>query len=379
MKRTTKTVCIAFLTALYGLAAHAQEERYFDTAESISPQLRIVVLAPSQGPIRSLLALQEEGLFPVDDIIVVGVYHKDELTNYRAARQYVARHELDWFKFHEVRGELKADALFAANPCSQDFALIFSKSDGIIFFGGADIPPHIYGEKTSLLTHLSTPFRHYIEISLAFHLLGGHQNASFTPLLEKAPSFPVLGICLGAQSLNVGAGGTMVQDIWSEKYGATSFEDVVELGRENWHTNPLARLYPQDSLFSYNLHRIRFEGGSKFIGEFGYGKGDTPYIISAHHQNMNKLGKDMVAAATSLDGKVIEALEHSRFPNVLGIQFHPDFSILWDRNATFTIAPGDEKQGVRSFFEEHHPSFEFNRKIWLWFIDRARSYHTGRS
>jgi putative glutamine amidotransferase len=42
----------------------------------------------------------------------------------------------------------------------------------------------------------------------------------------------VFGICLGCESLNVGTGGTLTQDIWSEIYGVLYLEDAVALSKE---------------------------------------------------------------------------------------------------------------------------------------------------
>ena len=48
-------------------------------------------------------------------------------------------------------------------------------------------------------------------------------------------------------------------------------------------------------------------------------------------QMVDKLGEGIKIAATSLDGKVVEAIEHRKYPSVLGVQFHPEFPILWDQ------------------------------------------------
>lgn len=58
----------------------------------------------------------------------------------------------------------------------------------------------------------------------------------------------MLGICLGSQTLNVGTGGTLFKDVWSEIYGKKYLEGVIQIGRENLHKNPFARLYPEEKL-----------------------------------------------------------------------------------------------------------------------------------
>jgi putative glutamine amidotransferase len=90
---------------------------------------------------------------------------------------------------------------------------------------------------------------------------------------------------------------------------------------------------------------------------------------------VEKLGKNLVPAAWSADGKIIEALAHERFPNVLGVQFHPDYPVLWEKNSSVLLDPGKDPVCVRSYLEKRAPSLPFNRKIWIWFFSRARKFH----
>jgi len=346
--------------------------RFFDTATEPHSKARLTIFYPSVGTLRDLLALKEQGLLPADKFEIVGVYHAKEKTNYNLSQKFVQDRNLTWIKFHEISAELGPADLFEPNAASKEFKDIFQKSDGMIFFGGPDLPPAIYGQKTSLLTRIEDPYRHYLELSFVFHLLGGSQNGAFQAFLEKRPNFPVLGICLGSQTLNVGTGGTMVQDVWSDAYGKMFVEDIIALGQPNWHTNPWPRLEPLDKkLLSYMLHPIKFATGCKLLTELGFKPGDQPYIMSAHHQAAGLLGKGFKVAATSLDGKIIEAIEHTRFPHVLGVQFHPEFSMLWDAEPKYKFTPQDKELiGINSFLEAHAPSLEFHKKLWRWFFDR---------
>ncbi len=354
-------------------------EKYFDTAELISKDVILAVLHPSLGSIQSLVELRNQGLITLDNLKVIGVYHEKEFTDYQKSKEFVKENNLEWFKFHKLSGELRKDRLFQKNPCTADFEEIFKKSDGIIFFGGADIPPYIYKKKTSLLTRIRTPYRHFLELSFIFHFLGGFQDENYKPFLESNPEFPILGICLGAQSLNVGTGGTLIQDIWSEKYGKKYLEDVIGLGKENWHTNPLARLYPEEMLFDFNMHPIKIQEKGKFCSELGFKKEETPYVLCVHHQMVGELGKGIKIAATSLDGKVIEAIKHEKYPCVLGVQFHPEFSILWDTDQKFRFTLHDkEEKSLRSVLENNPPSFAFHKKIWAWFSQKLRDYHQSK-
>ncbi|UCC38852.1 MAG: gamma-glutamyl-gamma-aminobutyrate hydrolase family protein [Candidatus Aminicenantes bacterium] len=362
-----------------GVLFSQSQERYFDTAELNSKEVRLAILHPTVGSIRTLVELRNQGFITLDDLIVIGVYHEKELTNFKASISYVARKKLEWFKFHKLSGELTKDNLFQKNPHTTDFEQIFKKSDGIIFFGGADIPPIIYKKKTSILTRISTPYRHFLELSCVFHLLGGTQDKNFKAFLESRPQYPVLGICLGCQSLNIGTGGTLIQDIPFEKYKKKYLEDVIAIGKENWHTNPLARLYPEERLAPINMHPIKLLKDGKFCTELGFNKDDTPYILSAHHQMVDKKGKGIKIIATSLDGKVVEAIEHDSYPNVLGVQFHPESPSLWDRGLKlrFTLEENEGKS-LRSILEDNPPSFDFHKKIWAWLSQKLKEYHDNK-
>lgn len=377
---TKLVLCCVFIFLFFGGSALSYSaENYFDNAKSSSKEVRLAVCYPSIGSINVLLELRKQGFLPSENLIVIGIYHENERTDYQKSREFIQEQDLDWFKFHMISGELNKENLFQKNPCSKDFEEIFKKSDGIIFFGGADIQPYIYKKKTNLLTSIRTPVRHLLELSFIYHLLGGLQDENAKPLLDFELHFPVLGICLGCQSLNVGTGGTMIQDIWSETYGKHTVEDVIALGKENWHKNPFPLLFPLEKLLFYNMHRIKLVETGKFCSEFGFTKKDTPYILSGHHQMLGDLGKGMKIAATSLDGKVAEAIEHEKYPNVLGVQFHPENPILWDPTEKFIITP-EEKEGInlRGFLENSSPSFAFHKKIWAWFSQKLKDYHKNK-
>ncbi len=355
------------------------QERYFDTADQSSEQIRLTIPYPSMGSIRALMELGNIGFIPIENLLVIGVFHEMEMTNYQNSIDYAMENSLDWLKFHRLSGELNKDIIFQKNDLTDEFENIFKKSDGIIFFGGADIPPYIYQEKTHLLTDIDTPYRSFLEVSFIFHLLGGHQDKDFVPFLESDPDFPILGICLGCQSLNVGTGGTLVQDIWLKKYGKKTLEDVLSLGKDRWHTNPYRRLFPEENLISYNMHPIKLLEKGKFVKEWSFNKADKPLIVSAHHQMSGKLGKGLKVIATSLDGKVIEALEHERYPNVLGVQFHPEFAIIYDRTSNYRFTPLDREEiSLIEILENNPPSYQFHQKIWEWFSQKLKEDHNGK-
>lgn len=382
MQRSLKIKLATFLLFCLTLSIgfNCSQNNYFDKAGQQSEQVRLTIFYPELWSIKALMKLQDIGFFQVDNLLVIGVYHEKERTDYQTAIEFAKKNKLDWLKFHRLTGELNKDVLFQNNELTDDFNNIFKKSDGIIFFGGADIPPYIYGAETNLLTEIETPYRSFLETSFIFHLLGGNQDSTFVPLLNSNPEFPILGICLGCQSLNVGTGGTLIQDIWSEIYGKKTLEEAISLSKDRWHTNPYRRLFPEKDLISYNMHPVKLLNPGKFVTELGFLSDANPFVVSAHHQTPGRLGKGMKVIAASLDGKVVEALEHETYPNVLGVQFHPEFPILYDRTRTFRFLPEDEKAiSLLDILEHNPPAFEFHQKIWKWFEAKLTTYHNSKN
>ncbi len=343
-------------------------------------KITVISLYPSVGTIRDWVTLREKGLIDIPNLAVLGVYHERERTDYKRAQEYVKANNLDWFTFHPVSAPLSPEVLFRKNECTEEFEELFKDADGIVFFGGPDILPGLYGKKTSLLTRVEDPYRHYLELSFVFHLLGGFQDESFVPLLEGQPDFPITGFCLGGQTLNAGTGGTLSQDIWADVYGLESFEDVIALGPDAWHTNPFLRLYPWERFSGYFYHRIRFTpAGASFCREIGFDPDGMPLIFSAHHQQAEKLGKGFEVIATSIDGKVTEAIVHKRFPNVLGVQFHPEAWVNYSPTVRVRFTPEDKEPfDLNAYLEAHPPTMEFHRKLWAWIARRWVANHAAR-
>lgn len=364
----------ATLLAILGLLAALMPVSAGKAGGAEEHPVRLTVFYPSQGTIEDLLALREAGAFNPPGLRVTGVYHRLEKTDYDRAREFLSERGIEWLTLRPVEGAVRAGDVFRKNAWTSEFERILAESDGVIFFGGPDIPPSVYGSSQSLLTQVEDLYRHYFEVSAAFHFLGGAGDASFRPLLEDRPEFPVLGICLGMQTLNVAAGGTLIQDIWAETYKVKTVEEAVALGREKWHTNPRARLYPKKTVFPYILHPIRFAPGGKLASLTGLSPLDRPVVLSAHHQQMGRLGRGLRAEAFSADGKVVEALSHVRFPKVLGVQFHPEFDTLWSGDTLYDLFPSDSSPvTLRTYLENRPPSVAFHRGLWDWFGRSLRS------
>jgi putative glutamine amidotransferase len=296
---------------------------------------------------------------------------------------FVRDNKLDWIKFHELTGDIDRTRLFQRNSLTADFEAAFKKTDGVVFFGGYDIPPSIYGRPTSLLTRIVTPYRHYIEVSLAYHLLGGSQSvapagvpAAPAPFLDSRPGYPVFGICLGSQTLNVGAGGSLHQDIWSGLYGARTIEEAIAIGRDNWHKNPYPALFPNNGFYSINMHPIRLLPDGKFVKDFGFAAFDRPIVRCGHHQALDRLGGGLKVIARSMDGKVVEGFEHVKYPNVLGVAFHPEDPRLWDASLKGKFTPSDPAEtSWLAVLRNNPPSYAFHTKIWSWLTRMLKETH----
>jgi putative glutamine amidotransferase len=379
LRRTPALVlalALALAAAAVPLACQTPDpDRWLDTAPARDGNVRLVIFNPESFNIRCLATLRKSGVIDIPDLTVIGVYHERQTGNFADSRKYVAENGLDWFKFQVVKAEISEPVLFKSNACVPEFERIVAKADGVIFFGGPDIPPSVFGEKTLLLTDISDPHRHYLEASAVFHLLGGSQDEKFAPLLEGRPGFPVLGICLGFQTLNVGTGGTLIQDIWTEAYGKTTVEDVIALGPEQWHNNPYRFLFPLDRLMGYNFHSLQLGDNGLFVKALGFKSSDHPRILSSHHQALEKMGLGLVAIASSRDGRIVEAVSHKKYPNVLGIQFHPEHPLLFDAEPRHRQKPGDTPTSFLAILEGTPPSVEFNKAIWRWFAGKLVESH----
>jgi putative glutamine amidotransferase len=241
-----------------------------------------------------------------------------------------------------------------------EFRALVDHSDGVIFTGGPDIPPTLYKEETRFTTRVKDPYRHYFEISFLSHLLSKSQNK---PLLDDREEYLVLGICLGMQSINVACGGTLYQDILSDIYGLNTIEQACKIKATNkLHRNPYAQLNSGSNLGHGVLHFLKFtEHAPKILVS-----GSKPIsVLSSHHQAIKRLGKNLEVFATSADGKVIEGIVHTRYPNVIGIQFHAEKRVLWDQ--TIEYCEKDPRCGRNYIADKVRACpqcIDFHRRFW---------------
>ena len=297
---------------------------------------RIGIVNQTKDNLEHIAFFVQNELIKIDSLQIVGIFQESQKELLKSARQFVDNNFYHFISFETINNDIPFDSLFCHNSCSSDFLRIFNKTDAMVFLGGADIPPKIYGEKTFLTTDIISKGENW-ELSFLYHMTGGFQDDSFIPFLEQRPDYVILGICLGMQEMNVGSGGTLYQDIPYQIYGITNYEEIITLPMEEQHKNYWKRTDNRhDDNTAIAFHHIRIEKNS-FLD---FNSLNTPPIVaSVHHQSIKKLGKHFKVSATSMDKKVIEAFAHSKFKNVYGVQFHTDIPALYKDHSEFRISP----------------------------------------
>ena len=323
----------------------------------------IILCDPTVSRIKTIQYLTNANLFKVkkNKVKFVGVYFDDQKYDFSKTKQYIEENNLKNFFLHEISGDLNENNLFENNDVTDDLKMVFKNSIGVIFFGGPDIPPGVYGEENTLSV-VTDPERHFFETTFLYHLLGGYQDEGYKPYLESRPDYVVTGFCLGMQTMNVATGGTLIQDIPAEVYDANTPEETIKTGRINMHRNYWQKINDDKLLMGINLHTIQFTGHPFFGKVVDVPKRFEPRIYSSHHQAAEKLGKGMEITALSPDGKIIEGLVHNKYPNVFAVQFHPEVSALYENMYERKFHPEDEPMTYHKIIGKQ--SVRFHEKYW---------------
>ena len=163
---------------------------------------------------------------------------------------------------------------------------VVAQLDGIVFTGGEDFAPAYFGEEEH--EHLGEVNVNRDTYDLTLFKLASDRN------------IPTLGICRGLQLINVGMGGTLYQDLPSQKPSDINHRQQ-EAGTVATHSVSVV----EGSL----MHQIL---GEKEI-----------QVNTFHHQAIKKLapGLKIVGWANDSVPEMIEA-----YPNrqIIGTQFHPE-------------------------------------------------------
>ena len=327
-----KIFLFIFITLTF--TACSQQQKKTDGRHEMNfPKYSLAIVNPTVSNIKTFRYLIDNNILPDSDSFgIIGIYHSKQRYNFEHSQRYIDDNNLA-VKLVECKAELSPKNIYNHNDCSNLFREVFEQTEGIFFFGGPDIPAGCFGEKTHLMTDITDPYRHFFELSFLFHLLGGSQNENHTALLDENPDYIVVGFCLGMQTMNCATGGTMFQDIPMEVYNISTAEDMLQSSVEK-HKNYNAYFDFENQLTGYCFHKIKAHG-ENFISEI---IGNTePYVLSFHHQAVNSIGKDFDVAATSPDGKIVEIILHKKYPYVVGTQFHPENTSLYNTNSKIQI------------------------------------------
>lgn len=161
--------------------------------------------------------------------------------------------------------------------------------DGLVLQGGNDVSPESYGEQPLQPQWAGDPVRDRYEMELIRAFVDAGK--------------PVFGICRGLQILNVAFGGTLYQDLPTQR------EDGAR------HYDP--------ARYEKNLHGIRLEPQGWLAGLYPDG-GHRP-VNSIHHQAIRELAPALRVEARCAEDGLIEAVRRPTGSFVAGVQWHPEF------------------------------------------------------
>lgn len=186
---------------------------------------------------------------------------------------------------------IKAGAIPVLIPLGLPEELIdplVDKLDGVLFTGGGDIDPEIYGQPTDRQAREIDLDRDQIEIRLLKRIL--------------TKGLPFFGVCRGLQIINVALGGDLYSDILSQHEGAIEHQYYPGYRRE------------------FLAHTVKVSQNSMLATIFPQ---TEVQVNSLHHQGVRRLAPQLQISATAPDG-IIEAFELKGYPFGLAVQWHPE-------------------------------------------------------
>jgi putative glutamine amidotransferase len=171
---------------------------------------------------------------------------------------------------------------------TEDFLDLYSRLRGILFSGGGDVSLEYFDGSDHPRIGEVDEARDLTEITL----------------LRRAVSDgkPILGICRGAQVMNVALGGTLYTHIADQLKGA------------------LDHNYP-GSLRRALVHPVNVDEAARAAEIFGE---TLLHVNSLHHQGLKEIAPSLRAAGYAPDG-LVEAVEIPDHPYAIGVQWHPEW------------------------------------------------------
>lgn len=158
---------------------------------------------------------------------------------------------------------------------------------GLLLTGGADLDPARYGAAPSPALESVEPMRDDFELALL--------------AAARARRAPVFAICRGLQLVNVAAGGTLWQDLPTERPGPVAHRQAAPPAEPS--------------------HSVHIEPGTRTADLLGTA---SLRVNSTHHQAVRVLGAGLRATAWAADG-VVEAVESDDAGEwLVAVQWHPE-------------------------------------------------------
>jgi putative glutamine amidotransferase len=161
-----------------------------------------------------------------------------------------------------------------------DIGALLDAVDAVVITGGGDLDPRSYGQDPDAQLGPVDPTRDASDLAIARAVV--------------ARNLPTLAVCRGIQILNVALGGTLHQ-----------------------HVDEHMRL----DQYNLDAHTVTIDSSSRLARIVGTA---TLGVNTLHHQVLDTLGTDVRAVAHN-EHRHVEAIEIESAPNVLGVQWHPEF------------------------------------------------------
>ncbi len=169
-------------------------------------------------------------------------------------------------------------------------APLLDRLSGVLLSGGPDLDPAAYGRAAHPELGPTEPQLDVFEVQLARE--------------ADARGLPILGICRGAQALNIARGGTLHQHLPEVTDGSV--------------------VHRQSEPGVQTTHNVRVAGDSLLASIIGSRRMAVNLAVNSfHHQSVEQLGNGLYAVAWADDG-VIEGIEGRDQQFLLGVQWHAE-------------------------------------------------------
>ena len=202
-------------------------------------------------------------------------------------------------------------------PLTTGFDDLVARVDGLVLTGGEDVDPALYDAPRHAQSDPPHAARDTSEIALV--------------TAARAARLPTLAICRGLQVANVALGGTLVQDLPSER--------------------PSSIAHARSDARGQRVHEVRVDAGSRLANALA---ANMVAVNSSHHQAVDRVAPGLFVTATAPDG-VVEGAEWTGDDGwwLVAVQWHPEELVDtpedWDRAlfAAFRARLGAEAAAAR--------------------------------